>query len=317
MRVNLASRLAGAALRHRGIAVAALMPLVLGACVSDGPAVETTGSIAPDPAPAAVIAPTTISGDPKIDQLIETYADENNVPRELAFAVVRVESRYNPKARGRGVFGLSQIQPSTARSLGFSGAVTALLDPETNLRYGMKYLAGAWEKGDHDVCRTAMMYKAGHRATHMSHATLEYCSAVKQHMAAIERRRMSQEILDASLERRDGRVLGKPAQESREASMLLPAAMKLPAAPAAAVPAAQYEPAPAIRAAAQSGLAEKGGRLHVLPVPAERPAAQPPAAEDVPMAFAASGAASALATVASSKQGRVVAVAAFSSAEGR
>ncbi|WP_062227321.1 lytic transglycosylase domain-containing protein [Aureimonas frigidaquae] len=132
----------------------------------------------------------TISGSPELDRMIAKAADENDVPRELAYAVLRVESHYNPKAVGRGVYGLSQIKPATARSLGFSGSAQDLLDPETNLRYGMKYLAGAYEKGGGDVCATSMKYKGGHRATVMSQSTREYCSSIKRHMAAISNRPM-------------------------------------------------------------------------------------------------------------------------------
>ncbi|WP_158555114.1 lytic transglycosylase domain-containing protein [Fulvimarina endophytica] len=131
----------------------------------------------------------TISGSAAIDGLIEKHAAENDIPVELAYGVVRVESRYNPKARGRGVYGLSQIMPSTARSLGFSGSSNDLLDADTNLRYGMKYLKGAWEKAGHDVCRTAMKYKGGHRATRMTRSASSYCSKVKAHMAEIAKRK--------------------------------------------------------------------------------------------------------------------------------
>ena len=116
-------------------------------------------------------------------------AAENGIPSELAYAVVRVESHYNPKAKGSGVYGLSQIQPATARSLGFSGKPSDLFDPATNLRYGMQYLGGAWRKSGHDVCGTAMKYKGGHRTTVMSRSAAAYCANVKRHMAAIERRR--------------------------------------------------------------------------------------------------------------------------------
>ena len=131
----------------------------------------------------------TISGSASLDRLIERHAAEAGVPAPLAYAVVRVESRYNPKARGNGVYGLSQIKPATARSLGFSGPTSALLDADTNLTYGMKYLKGAWEKGGHDVCQTSMKYKGGHRATRMSASAQRYCSAVKAHMAEVSKRR--------------------------------------------------------------------------------------------------------------------------------
>ena len=127
----------------------------------------------------------TISGSKAIDQMIAQAADANNIPRDLAFGVVHVESTYNPRARGRGVYGLSQIMPSTARSMGFSGSAEDLLEPATNLRYGMRYLAGAWEKGGRDVCRASMKYKGGHRATTMTRSAAAYCGRVRQHMARI------------------------------------------------------------------------------------------------------------------------------------
>jgi len=141
----------------------------------------------------------TITGDPKIDQLIAQAADDNEIPRELAYAVVRVESHYNPRARGSGVYGLSQIKPATARGLGFSGPAEALLDPETNLRYGMRYLKGAWEQGGGDVCQTAMKYKGGHRTTTMSKSASVYCSNVKRHMAAIRSRKSPAMSPDSTL----------------------------------------------------------------------------------------------------------------------
>ena len=131
----------------------------------------------------------TISGSAAIDRMIEVHARENGLPPALAYAVVRVESRYNPRARGGSAMGLSQIKPATARSLGFSGPSAALLDADTNLTYGMKYLKGAWEKGGHDVCKASMKYKGGHRTTRMTSSALRYCSAVKAHMAEVMSRR--------------------------------------------------------------------------------------------------------------------------------
>ena len=50
--------------------------------------------------------------------LIVRYASENGVPYELADAVVRLESRYNPGARNGPNVGLTQINVRTAQSLG-------------------------------------------------------------------------------------------------------------------------------------------------------------------------------------------------------
>lgn len=161
------------------VAVAALIPDA-----------KPTGAQKATEVAAIALAPAervggTISGSAAIDRMIEQAAAENGVPRELAFAVVHVESRYNPKAKGAGVYGLSQIMPATARSLGFSGPAEGLFDPATNLRYGMKYLKGAWEKGGRDICQASMKYKGGHRATTMTRSAAAYCANVKRHIASI------------------------------------------------------------------------------------------------------------------------------------
>lgn len=143
----------------------------------------------------------TISGSAALDRMIEEHARENGIPPALAYAVVRVESRYNPKARGAGgVYGLSQIKPATARSMGFSGSANALLDADTNLTYGMKYLKGAWEQGGGDVCKASMKYKGGLRTTRMSKSAARYCSAVKAHMAEIVKRRRMPAVIEAPAE---------------------------------------------------------------------------------------------------------------------
>ena len=52
-----------------------------------------------------------------------------------------------------------QIKLATARGVGYTGDAAGLRDPDTNLTYGIKYLAGAWRaaNGDHD---RAMRYYA-------------------------------------------------------------------------------------------------------------------------------------------------------------
>ena len=59
---------------------------------------------------------------------IQTYAKTYGVPVDLAHAVVRVESNFNPKARGSaGEIGLMQIKPATARMMGYSGSAKGCL----------------------------------------------------------------------------------------------------------------------------------------------------------------------------------------------
>src|SRR5690606_23865914 len=83
--------------------------------------------------------------------MIARHAEANGVPAYLARAVVRVESNFRPNARGSaGEVGLMQIKPSTARMLGYSGSIKGLFDPETNIRFGMKYLGQAHKLGGGD-----------------------------------------------------------------------------------------------------------------------------------------------------------------------
>ncbi|KPH08919.1 UNVERIFIED_ORG: soluble lytic murein transglycosylase-like protein [Rhizobium aethiopicum] len=111
--------------------------------------------------------------------LINKYAAEYDVPVALAQAVVRVESNFNPKARGSaGEIGLMQIKPATARMMGYSGTKKGLFDPETNIKYGMKYLAAAHQLGGGQTCNTILKYNAGHAATRMNPVSKTYCGKV-------------------------------------------------------------------------------------------------------------------------------------------
>ncbi len=117
------------------------------------------------------------------DDLIASHAETHGVPVALARAVVRIESNFDPKARGRaGEIGLMQIKPQTARGIGYQGNVEALYDPDTNLRWGMKYLAGAYQRAGGDICGTVMRYQGGHYATRMTGANRTYCGRVKSLM---------------------------------------------------------------------------------------------------------------------------------------
>ncbi|SDR56455.1 Transglycosylase SLT domain-containing protein [Rhizobiales bacterium GAS191] len=116
--------------------------------------------------------------------VIERHAHENAIPVGLANAVIRIESNYSARIVHAGNYGLMQIKLATARSLGFAGSPAALLDPDTNLHFGLKYLGGAYQQADGDVCRTVMKYQSGHLAFRMSAANRIYCQRVKSLMAS-------------------------------------------------------------------------------------------------------------------------------------
>ena len=71
----------------------------------------------------------------------------------LVHRVVIRESRHRPGARNGRYYGLMQMAPATARGMGYSGSPQGLLDAETNLKYGVKYLRGAYlvADGNHDA----------------------------------------------------------------------------------------------------------------------------------------------------------------------
>lgn len=118
--------------------------------------------------------------------LINHYAATYGVPVSLAHAVVKIESNFRPNTTGRaGEIGLMQIKLSTARGLGYTGTAKALYEPDTNIRYGMKYLAGAHKLGNGSTCGTILKYNAGHGAKRMNPTSANYCAKVKAHMTGV------------------------------------------------------------------------------------------------------------------------------------
>jgi hypothetical protein len=106
---------------------------------------------------------TALAGHAEYDALVAKHASANAVPEALVHRVIVRESRYRPDLVGRGgTIGLMQIKLATARSLGYTGDAEGLRDPDTNVLYGVKYLAGAYRaaNGDHD--RAVHYYASGY-----------------------------------------------------------------------------------------------------------------------------------------------------------
>jgi soluble lytic murein transglycosylase-like protein len=95
--------------------------------------------------------------------MIARHAAANGVPVELVRRVVTRESGYNPRARNAGALGLMQIKYATARSMGYAGSPSGLLDAETNLTYAVKYLAGAYHAAGGSQGRAVALYASGYR----------------------------------------------------------------------------------------------------------------------------------------------------------
>jgi soluble lytic murein transglycosylase-like protein len=97
-----------------------------------------------------------------LDGLIGKYSAHYNVPESLVRRVIQRESGYNPGARNGAYLGLMQIRHDTARSMGYSGSASGLLDAETNLKYGVKYLAGAYIVGGRNPDQAMRNYSRGY-----------------------------------------------------------------------------------------------------------------------------------------------------------
>ena len=107
-------------------------------------------------------APAQASERAQVEVLAQFYAQYYDVPLELVRRVINRESTFNPAARNGPYYGLMQILPATARTMGFRGQPSDLLDAETNLIYAVKYLRGAWllANGSHD--RAVQLYAKGY-----------------------------------------------------------------------------------------------------------------------------------------------------------
>jgi soluble lytic murein transglycosylase-like protein len=134
--------------------------------------------------PAVAVVSSDLPGRSGYAKLIAKHAYTYGVPAALADAMVRLESRYNASARNGPNLGLTQISVRTARALGYAGAASGLLDADTNLRYGVHYLALAYRLAGGDVCHTILKYQSGHRATRMTGAARAYCARVHTIMVA-------------------------------------------------------------------------------------------------------------------------------------
>lgn len=113
--------------------------------------------LAPEGKPKPVAA-----GSTELDRLISRYADHYDVPETLVRRVVKRESNFRPEARNGPYYGLMQILPQTARTMGHRGPASELLDAETNLKYAVKYLRGAYlvAGGNHD--QSVRLYARGY-----------------------------------------------------------------------------------------------------------------------------------------------------------
>lgn len=158
------------------LAVPAVAGLVAGCSMAGLPSFKpaapaTVAAVAPVPetrpqgeaflpmAFAEAPARTSSSG---VDGLIAKYAAVYDVPESLVRRVVQRESGFNPGARNGPYYGLMQIRHDTAKSMGYRGTASGLLDAETNLKYAVRYLRGAYITAGYNSDGAVRFYSRGY-----------------------------------------------------------------------------------------------------------------------------------------------------------
>jgi soluble lytic murein transglycosylase-like protein len=136
-------------------ALAALSALALVGCNAAGR--QDLTAVAPPNAPEVKSA-----GHAGIDARIAQHAQNASIPESLIHRSVKRESNYNPMCKHGPYWGLMQIRYDTARSMGYDGPASGLLDAETNLKYGVAYLANAWRLAGGDERRAIQLYAGGY-----------------------------------------------------------------------------------------------------------------------------------------------------------
>ena len=103
-----------------------------------------------------------VDANGNFDALIARHAAANNLPEDLVRRVIKRESGGNARAVSAGNYGLMQIKLPTARSMGYTGTATGLLDADTNMTYAVKYLAGAYRVAGGNASRAVHYYASGY-----------------------------------------------------------------------------------------------------------------------------------------------------------
>lgn len=117
-----------------------------------------------DPEPPQRAAPPDLypGETPQMRALVVKWAAIHDIPESLLHRVIQRESDYRADARNGPYWGLMQILPETARTMGHRGPASELLDAETNLKYAGKYLRGAWLISDGSEATAVNWYARGY-----------------------------------------------------------------------------------------------------------------------------------------------------------
>ncbi len=94
--------------------------------------------------------------------MIKSMAPRYGVPTWFALRIAKVESGYNPNARGSaGELGVFQMKCATARGIGYRGNCSGLLDASTGVTYGLKHLSLALRSSGGNLKLAASKHNGG------------------------------------------------------------------------------------------------------------------------------------------------------------
>tara|TARA_R110000868_G_scaffold100129_5_gene275471 strand:+ start:5821 stop:7899 length:2079 start_codon:yes stop_codon:yes gene_type:complete len=96
---------------------------------------------------------------PYLDQIKKI---DSSIDPLIVLSLIRQESAFNPEARSHvGARGLMQLMPATARELKRGVRNSQLVDPNLNLKLGIKYFKRLLKKYDGSLIHTLAAYNAG------------------------------------------------------------------------------------------------------------------------------------------------------------
>lgn len=99
----------------------------------------------------------------KYSDLIEKYSEEYEVDSKLVYAIIKQESNFQTDARSsKGARGLMQLMEETANEIAekIDCKDVDLVNPETNIKLGIKHLADLIDKYDNNKM-AIIAYNAG------------------------------------------------------------------------------------------------------------------------------------------------------------
>ena len=101
----------------------------------------------------------------KYSEYVEKYSEEFNVDKYLIYATIKAESNFNEKAQSRkGAMGLMQLMQNTAydiaKTLNTNIEEDKIIEPETNIKFGTKYISTLLKKYD-SIGLALAAYNAG------------------------------------------------------------------------------------------------------------------------------------------------------------